>query len=299
MKLDIRDRRTQLGVALVALGLLALFGNLGIFAGLGRLIGLLLFGAAGVIVLRMYRDDPSRIWTLPAGFALLGLGVASLDLPWSGGAFLGSIGLGFLAIWLTDDERWWALIPAGVLMTLGVVATYDEWLGRGGDFGGTLFFLGLAATFAALYLLPRVNQSWAIWPALGLGVVALLTMSFRGGWVVPILLIAVGAWLLTRQSRPADVRPVEPPVPTPPTPEATSPATPTSDTHVAEAPASEPRSSEPAGASSETATPDPRTAGDAATRDERPADDASERPGDAEDTPARDDEDEDEERRGF
>lgn len=271
MKLDIRDRRTQLGVALVALGLLALFGNLGIFAGLGRLIGLLLFGAAGVIVLRMYRDEPSRIWTLPAGFALLGLGVASLDLPWSGGAFLGSIGLGFLAIWLTDDERWWALIPAGVLMTLGVVATYDEWWGRGGDFGGTLFFLGLAATFAALYLLPRVNQSWAIWPALGLGVIALLTMSFRGGWVVPILLIAVGAWLLTRQSRPADVRPVEPPVPTPP-----PPAAPT-----AQAPRSDAPTSDASVASAETATSEAGPADDAATGDGRPADDATERRADA------------------
>jgi hypothetical protein len=295
MKLDIRDRRTQLGVALVALGLLALFGNLGIFAGLGRLIGLLLFGAAGVIVLRMYRDEPSRIWTLPAGFALLGLGVASLDLPWSGGAFLGSIGLGFLAIWLTDDERWWALIPAGVLMTLGVVATYDEWLGRGGDFGGTLFFLGLAATFAALYLLPRVNQSWAIWPALGLGVIALLTMSFRGGWVVPILLIGVGAWLLTRQSRPADVRPVEPPVPTPPAPtappsEAAGSDAPTSDASVASDEAS-------AVASAEAATSETRPAEDASTREERPADDAAEERTDVDGGPARPDDEE--ERREF
>ncbi len=209
MKLDIRDRRTQLGLALVALGLLALLSEFGLFAGLGRIVGLILFGAAGVLVLGMYRSEPRRIWMLPVGFGLLGLGVASLDLPWGGGVFLGAIGLGFLAIWLTDPQResWWALIPTGVLLTLGVVATYDEWLAPRGDFAGTLFFLGLAATFAVLYLLPSVNQQWAIWPALALGVVALLTMSFQGGWVVPILLIAVGAWLLTRQSRPQDVPP--------------------------------------------------------------------------------------------
>lgn len=209
MKLDIRDRRTQLGLALVALGLFALLADIGLFASVGRIVGLVLFGAAGVLVLGMYRNEPRRFWMLPVGFALLGLGVASLDLPWGGGAFLGSIGLGFLAIWLTDPERdrWWALIPAGVLLTLGVVATYDEWLAPRGDFAGTLFFLGLAATFAVLYLLPSVKQEWAIWPALALGVVALLTMSFQGGWVVPILLIAVGAWLLTRQSQPQDVPP--------------------------------------------------------------------------------------------
>jgi hypothetical protein len=219
MNLDIRDRRTQIGLGLVALGLLALLGDLGLFAGIGRLFGLLLFGAAGLIVLRMYRDAPSRIWTLPVGFGLLGLAIASLDVPWGGGAFLGAIGLGFLAVWLTDTdrERWWALIPAGVLLTLGVVAIYDEWLGGRGDVGGTLFFLGLAATFAALYLLPSVRQSWAIWPALGLGIVALLTVSFQGGWIVPIALIALGGWLLTRQSRPTDVRP-SPPTSAPPPP---------------------------------------------------------------------------------
>ena len=128
MKLDIRDRRTQIGLGLVALGLLALLGDLGVFAGIGRLFGLLLFGAAGLIVLRTYRDDPSRMWTLPVGFGLLGLAVASLDVPWGGGVFLASIGLGFLAVWLSDEkrDRWWALIPAGVLLTLDEPETYKE-----------------------------------------------------------------------------------------------------------------------------------------------------------------------------
>jgi hypothetical protein len=243
MKLDIRDRRTQIGLGLVALGLLALLGDLGVFAGIGRLFGLLLFGAAGLIVLRTYRDDPSRMWTLPVGFGLLGLAVASLDVPWGGGAFLAAIGLGFLAIWLSDEtrERWWALIPAGVLLTLGVVAVYDEWLGGRGDVAGTLFFLGLAATFAALYLMPSVNQTWAIWPALGLGIVALLTVSFQGGWIVPIALIALGGWLLTRQSRPTDVRPAEPSAPPAsqrPEPSASS-QQPTSDQGERAAPAAE------------------------------------------------------------
>jgi hypothetical protein len=220
MNLDLHDRRTQLGVGLVLLGLLALLSNFGLFAGLGAIVGMLLFGAAGVLVIGMYRRDPGRVWTLPVGFGLLGLAVATLELPWSGGAFLGAIGLGFLAIWLLDEERqaWWALIPAGVLITLGLVATWDEMVGGRGEVGGTIFFLGLAATFAALYLLPSVQQRWAIWPALGLGVVAVLTLSFSGGWIAPIVLIAAGAWMLTRQSRPEEVRPVAPTSPAPPAP---------------------------------------------------------------------------------
>lgn len=229
MQLDWNDRRTQLGVALVALGVLALLSNVGLFAGLSRVIGMVLFGAAGVLVIGMYRRDPGRLWTLPVGFTLLGLAVATLELPWSGGAFLGSIGLGFLSIWLLDSERnrWWALIPAGVLFTLGVVATIDQMTRASSDTSGTIFFLGLAATFAALYLLPSVQQRWAIWPALALGVIAILTMSFSGGWIAPLVLIAVGAWLLTRQSRPSDVRSVEPTPPSDPS-SPTGPVTPLS-----------------------------------------------------------------------
>lgn len=229
MQLDWNDRRTQLGVALVALGVLALLSNVGLFAGLSRVIGMVLFGAAGVLVIGMYRRDPGRLWTLPVGFALLGLAVATLELPWSGGAFLGAIGLGFLSIWLLDPDRkrWWALIPAGVLLTLGVVATIDQMTRASSDTSGTVFFLGLAATFAALYLLPSVQQRWAIWPALALGVIAILTMSFSGGWVAPLVLIALGAWLLTRQSRPSDVRSVDPTPPTAPT-SSTGPVTPLS-----------------------------------------------------------------------
>ena len=230
MQLDLKDRRTQLGVGLVALGLLALLSNLGLFSGLGRLVGLALFGVAGVLVLGLYRSDTSKLWALPVGFGLLGLAVATLELPWSGGAFLGAIGLGFLAIYLTDAarERWWAIIPAGALLTLGLVAMWDETFAGRGDTGGAIFFLGLAATFAALYLIPSIQKRWAIWPALGLGVIAILTMSFNDGWIAPIVLIALGAWMLTRQSRPSDVRPTPPAPSTPSEPTPPEPVTPLS-----------------------------------------------------------------------
>lgn len=205
MNLDIRDRNTQLGLALVAIGALALFSNLGIFAGFGRLVGLLMFGAAGVVVLRAYGRGQSETWALPVGAGLLGLGLASLDMPWGGPVFLAAIGVGFVMVFQRDETRWWAIIPAGVLLTLGLTAAYDEWLFPSGDAGATVFFLGLAVTFAALYLMPQVNQAWAIWPALALGVVGVLSFSFRGGWLLPLILIVIGVWLLTRQVRPADV----------------------------------------------------------------------------------------------
>lgn len=211
MQLDLHDRKTQLGVALVALGTLTLFSNAGLFSGLfsflAHLVGLALFGAAGLWVLDVHRKDPSRVWALPVGTGLLGLAVETLELPWTGGAFLGAIGLGFLAIYLTDTrrERWWAIIPAGVLLTLGAIATWEDVLRGTGDATGTILLVGLAATFAALYLIPAIQKRWAIWPALALGVAAVLTIGSSGGWVAPVLLVGLGAFLLTRQSRPSDI----------------------------------------------------------------------------------------------
>lgn len=198
--MDLRDRNVWIGSALVAVGGAALLADFGLFAGMGRLVPALMFGGGAAAVLAVYRQRPERVWPLPVGFALAGLALASLGGAWGGGAFLAAIGAGFLAVYLRERHAWWALIPAGVLLTLGLVATLDRVPGGANE--GTVFFLGLAATFAALYLLPEASQPWAIYPALALAVVAVLTLSFGGGWLVPLALIAVGAWLLTRHSHP-------------------------------------------------------------------------------------------------
>lgn len=209
MNIDIRDRNTQIGIGLVIVGILALFGNMGWFVGFGRLVGLAMFVAAGALVLRLYADDPGRVWALPVGFGLFGLALAVLDLPWSGGAFLGAVGLGFLAVFVVERHRWWSILPGGILLTIGLTAIYDRWSAPGADAGVPIFFLGLAATFAALYLLPSVQQRWALWPAVGLAVVGVLSIGFQGGWVLPVVLIGVGAWMLSRRSR----EPESPPTP--------------------------------------------------------------------------------------
>src|SRR5690606_39665891 len=52
----------------------------------------------------------------------------------------------------------------------------------------------------ALPICLRVEpQPWAIWPALGLGFLALTSFMDGSGWVFPLLLIAAGAYLLFRQ----------------------------------------------------------------------------------------------------
>lgn len=66
-----------------------------------------------------------------------------------------------------------------------------------------LFFLGIAATFGLLYLLPasQGGQRWAVYPAVvALAVLAIVLLTGAvSGVVVPIALMLVGLYLLSRR----------------------------------------------------------------------------------------------------
>lgn len=121
----------------------------------------------------------------------------------AGLAFLGFIGLAFfLVYWFSPDgpaKKGWALIPAGALMTLaavaGVSSLYPRW-----D-GGSIFLLGMTATFTYIYLLPKEKggAKWALWPALAWAVITLLANDPTGGWarwLMPLALIGAGVVVL-------------------------------------------------------------------------------------------------------
>jgi len=98
-------------------------------------------------------------------------------------------------------DFWWAVIPGGTLVTLAVVAALGEVIP--GEAVGGIFFLGLAATFGLVYLLPtpQGRMKWAWVPALVLGIMGLLLIVTLGGWINilwPIALILVGGYVLYR-----------------------------------------------------------------------------------------------------
>src|SRR3972149_2523731 len=64
-------------------------------------------------------------------------------------------GIGFLLVFTTNRAHWWALIPGGTMITLAVVTIADA---RAIESGG-IFFLGLAVTFALIFLATRMR-----WP---------------------------------------------------------------------------------------------------------------------------------------
>ncbi len=191
------DRNMQIGIILVILGALALLSNLGFFRGVQNVVGALLFAFLGGLALRHYRRHHKNV-ALVGAFALFGLAAATITGSLSGFFFLALIGAGFLALYLADRQRWWAIIPAGTLFSLAVVAGLGEVAPRYES--GSVLFIGLAATFLVLYRLPEDPKRWAIYPAVVSLALAVLGLSFGGSWVLPLVLVGVGVYLLYRRS---------------------------------------------------------------------------------------------------
>lgn len=200
-----RTAGLAVGALLVTLGILFLMQNFGLFTDVANLIWLVLFGAGGLAFLYVFASNQEQWWAVIPGFILLGLsmlvGFEDRLGAWGGALFLGSISLAFWIIYIVRRDFWWAVIPGGVLGTLTVVAALGENLE--GMVTGGVFFLGLALTFALVYLLPveEGRQRWAAIPALILGSIGLLLVLSLGGiinYIWAIGLILVGVYLLTR-----------------------------------------------------------------------------------------------------
>lgn len=197
------------GLLLVGLGVLFLLQNFAILTFGWDLIWAVLFGVGGVAFVAVFLNNREQWWAIIPGFTLLGLaGLLGLEAifpeslgGWGGTLFLGAISLAFWVIFAIRRENWWAVIPGGVLLTLALVAGLAEI--TGGEVTGGLFFLGLAATFGLVYLLPTPEgrMKWAIIPAsiLGaMGVLILMATTPFINYLGPAALILVGLYLVYR-----------------------------------------------------------------------------------------------------
>ena len=169
---DLKGNKLLPGLILVGVGVLALVGNFGLNL-FGNVLGALLFGGLAYYLYSEGRRT-GRAAMRFAALPVAGLALAALLPGRTGGAlFLALIGLAFAVVWRADRRRWWAIIPAGTMASLAAVAGLGDLLGRADGF---VFLGGLALTFYALTRLPVQPQAWAIWPAGGLGVLALMSL---------------------------------------------------------------------------------------------------------------------------
>ncbi len=187
-----------IGSILIAVGALAILGNLGIFGDMTNLLFAAGMGLGGMYLIRQYLKYRQQLWASIVGFTMLGLALASITGTMSGFYFFAMLGLGFIMIYRKESRHWWAVIPGGVLWTLATVAASEAIFPRWDP--AALFFAGLAATFGYLF---KHGKSWAIYPAIVLFIMAFLNFSFSGGWIVPALLIAAGLYVVKNKKESA------------------------------------------------------------------------------------------------
>jgi len=196
------------GALLILGGVLFLLQNLFGFQ-YGNLFWALVMGLAGLFFLTIFFSNRENWWSLIPGFTLLGVGLSisldtfapSLSSTLSGPIVLGSIGASFLAIYLLNREFWWAIIPCGVLLTLAIVISLENLLSDMGFV--SVFFLGLAATFAFLALVPTQEgrMQWPWIPAIILALMGVIFGAFSGAfmaYLLPVVLIIGGGILIFR-----------------------------------------------------------------------------------------------------
>src|SRR5690606_39221092 len=192
---DNKNGKMLPALILIGLGVVGILSGTGLFRFLGGFIWAAVFGGAAYFAYTEGKKRGNNLWRL-AAFPLAGLAIASItSASFGGAAFLAALGLAFALVWNDDKRRWWAMIPAGTFASLAAVTFFEPIIGGS---AGWLFLAGLAATFYALTRFEVEPQPWAIYPAVALGVVALLSFTTSGGWVLPLLLIAAGIYLLMR-----------------------------------------------------------------------------------------------------
>ena len=185
----------------------------------GQLLSALVFYATGLPFLVIYLMDRSKRWALISAEIMAAIGTMPLVAAVANGnvdvvapAFLFLFGLCFLIVSYWSKKSWWAVIPGGFFASFGLVAAlenlvpHQEYASLQNNLSFDVYiwvlFLGLAATFGALWLRRKTQPTgWAIYPAVALLVMAFLSFilgyRFQEVWQATVMLVIGGMLLLT------------------------------------------------------------------------------------------------------
>ena len=197
----------MVGGMLVVVGVFALVNSI-IGIDLAGYIWALILGLAGLAFIFVLSTDKRSWWASFPGFTLLGIGagIAAAELfprfsdVLTSALTLGGIGVSFLVVYLLNRSFWWAIIPMGVMLSIVALIVLEPVMSNSVVF----FFLGLAATFGSLALLPINNgkrPSWPLYPGGAMLLVAFIVGLGSTGWtqfIMPAALILGGGYLVFR-----------------------------------------------------------------------------------------------------
>ncbi|MCG8605000.1 hypothetical protein MJD09_08390 [bacterium] len=197
-----------IGIAFVLVGCLNLLRTLDVIYFQEELImGGIFLAGAGFLFTRFAQTQRVLVLILASLLAFIGSAIII------GNTY--SVDDGFIAVLLMwgasslfaygyfrNHRKWGFIIPAGILFTIGLMVFVHIIPDLSDDFLGVLFFLGIACTFGFLYLI-RDEQNkleWAKIPALVLalfsGFIFLVTQDLAGTFLLPLILITVGGYLV-------------------------------------------------------------------------------------------------------
>jgi hypothetical protein len=137
------------------------------------------------------------------------IGIGALRDEFIATYVLWAIALPFLIVFLGNNDQWWALIPTYILGAIGLMVGLIG-LGILNDLLIPAYVMfAIALPFFVVYL-RDTKQWWALIPA---GIMAAIGLSFfiagaAVGYVVPVVLIGAGLWIVMSQFR--DKKPAEP-----------------------------------------------------------------------------------------
>jgi hypothetical protein len=179
----------------------------------GEWIGTIVMWGVGIPFLVVYFTDRSQWWALIPGGILFVLGfipalTTVVNENLIGAFILFLISLPFFIVYFARRENWWALIPAGIMASFGLVALLagpQEFEPEAAGWLSGVPLLGAGLTFGALWLRRgTAPTAWARYPALILlllGLIALVLGEGLQGYIWPIVIIGLGAWILSNSLR--------------------------------------------------------------------------------------------------
>jgi hypothetical protein len=190
--------------------LLIIFGGILLaetFVNLSVWIWVAALAISGLSMLGIFLTETSQRWILIPAYILLAISgliaLAEVNLlrdEYIATYVLTIIALPFLALYLRDRRQWWALVPAYILFAVGVMI---------GLIGENILtdllipayvLLSIALPFIVVYI-RDTKQWWALIPG---GIIGLIGFSFLLAegtfqYIIPVLVILAGAWIMIRQ----------------------------------------------------------------------------------------------------